>query len=413
MSKKLKILVVTQYFWPESFLINDLVKTLSEQGHHVVVATGKPNYPEGKIYDGYSAAGIKKERYCKNIEVIRAPLRARGKGGAKDLLLNYLSFVWNGLRSYPALLDEYEFDCILVYALSPITAAIPAIPVKWIKHTHLAIWVQDLWPQSLNATGFVKNRFLIGIVGWLVKAIYYFTDTILVQSHAFINPVKQYAREDKIIYYPNSFLDCSQKKENIPRLPEKLLSTFEHSFCLVFAGNLGRAQSVETLVSAAEKLKPLSNCKLILVGTGSMLSWIEQQKKLLGLNNLILAGRFPSSAMSHIYDKAEGLLVTLKKSEILSYTIPSKIQSYLAAGKPVVASLDGEGAKIINVAGAGLTCPAEDADCLAQNIEKLYNMSSIEREMYGKAGREYFLKNFEMKQQSVQLINILESRVNK
>lgn len=411
MNKKLKILIVTQYFWPESFLINDLANTLSGQGHKIVIATGKPNYPEGKLYDGYTSVGVQKDVYCENIEVVRVPLRPRGKGGILALLLNYLSFVWNGLKSFPSLLDGYEFDFILVYAPSPITIAIPAIPLKWAKKAHLVIWIQDLWPQSLSATGFIRNRFLLYIVGWLVRGIYSFADTLLVQSQAFVEPVKQYTSENKVIYYPNSFLDISRKTDAISKLPKKLIYILEHSFCLVFAGNLGSAQSVETLVSAAEKLKHIPNCKLILVGTGSMYNWIEKQKKLLGLDNLILAGRFPSSEIPEIYDNAEGLLVTLNKSEIFSYTIPSKVQSYLAAGKPVIASLDGEGARIINESGAGLICPAEDAESLALNIEKLYNMKAIEREKYGNAGRNYFLKNFEMKHQCIQLINILESRV--
>lgn len=407
----MKILVVTQYFWPESFIINDLVKTLTAQGHDIKVLTGKPNYPDGVVFAGYSTSGYQEEKFESSVSVCRAPLRPRGVSGAKNLVLNYLSFILNGIKFYPRAVKGEEFDAIFVFAPSPITSVIPAIYLKWKLKSHLAVWVQDLWPESLSATGFIKNKAVLRVVGWLVKGIYAFVDTLLVQSRAFREPVARYASPGKVVYYPNSYQDVPPSVDEA-RIPAPMLAELDNHFCLVFAGNLGTAQSVETLVEVADKLRHLSELRIVLVGSGSMLGWIETQKKSRGLDNLILAGRFAATEMPHFFSRAEGLLVTLKQDEAFSYTIPSKVQAYLAAGRPIIAALDGEGARVIQEAGAGLTTAAQDAEGMANCIEQLFRMTSDERESLGLAGRAYYLEHFEMERQSQRLVEILSSRIN-
>ncbi len=408
----MKILIVTQYFWPESFIINDLARTLAAQGHSVQVLTGKPNYPEGKVFTGYVVKGCMNESFD-NIPVYRVPLRPRGSGRAINLALNYFSFVWNGLLFFHRKVKNHSYDTILVFAISPLTAAIPAIYLKWRLKTHLAVWVQDLWPESLSATGFVRNKLLLYCVGWMVRAIYAGADTLLVSSEAFKEPICDYAPISKLAYYPNPYQDQGFDPTLVTQIPKWLLSELEQNFCMVFAGNLGTAQSVETLVEAAEKLQFLiPDCRLVLVGNGSMSAWLEKQKIKRNLANLILAGRFPVAEMPHFFQRAAGLIVTLKRAEIFTYTIPSKVQAYLAAGRPIVAALDGEGSRIVEAAGAGLSCPAEDAAGLANCIQELFHMSSSERNKMGEAGRAYFLKYFEIQRQSHRLIEILENRLH-
>jgi glycosyltransferase involved in cell wall biosynthesis len=407
----MKILVVTQYFWPESFIINDLVKNLTAQGHVIKVLTGKPNYPDGAVFRGYSVSGYQEEKFESSVSVCRAPLRPRGSSGAKNLVLNYFSFILNGLKFYPNAVKGERYDVIFVFAPSPITSVVPAIYLKWKLKSHLAVWVQDLWPESLSATGFIKNKAVLAVVGWLVKGIYAFVDTLLVQSRAFRQPVARYADAGKIVYYPNSYEDIPPGVEDT-RIPAPLLDELDNHFCLVFAGNLGTAQSVETLVEVAEKLRHLSEVRIVLVGSGSMSSWIETQKKNRGLDNLILAGRFAATEMPHFFSRAAGLLVTLKQDEAFSYTIPSKVQAYLAAGRPIVAALDGEGARVIQEAGAGLTSPAQDAEGMANSIEQLFRMTLEQRESLGQSGRAYYLEHFEMERQSQRLVEILYSRIN-
>ena len=407
----MKILILSQYFWPETFIINDLVRKLTEQGHEVTVATAKPNYPGGEIFDGYKAWGVQRERFAESVDVIRVPLWPRGRGGSRNLILNYLSFVATGLFLLPWLLRGRKFDSIVVFAMSPITQVIPAIPLKWIKRAHLAAWVQDLWPESLAATGFVRNPQALRMVGWMVRGIYACCDTLLLQSRAFFDPVARYACRSKLVYYPNSIALPSEKTV-APEVPTQLLEELRENFCVVFAGNIGIAQSIETVVEAAELLRQHPALKFVLVGSGSRLEWVKERKASLGLDNLILAGRFPMEAMPQIFEHSSALLVSLRDEEIFSYTIPSKVQAYLAAGKPIIASLRGEGARVIEEAGAGKTCEPESANALVESILALMSLSPAEREQMGSAGQSYFNEHFDMDRQTERLVEILASRAD-
>lgn len=423
----MRLLVVTQYFWPETFIINDLVRKLEGMQLDVVVVTGKPNYPDGELFPGYKKSGIQHETFGSNVDVWRVPLHPRGRGGAWNLLRNYLSFVWSGVFRFPYLLRAYEFDAILVYAPSPITAVVPAIALKLQKRAHLALWVQDLWPDSLAATGFVRNALLLRIAGWLVRCLYACCDTLLVPSHAFMKHVAKYASMGKITYYPNSIdFNCepnysSARDENgelsdsecksVGGLPDHLREILDDQFCIVFAGNVGKAQAIESLVEAALLLQDRTEVKIIVVGSGSMLDWLRERKETLRLNNLVLTGRYPMSVMPELFHRAKGLLVSLKDEEIFSCTIPSKVQAYLASGRPVVAALNGEGARVIREANAGLICAAEDSEGLAGCILSLYEMTEEQRRLMGESGRAYFHKHFEMNQQAKRLIAILQDRI--
>lgn len=402
----MRILLLSQYFWPETFIINDVVRILHEQGHEVVVATGKPNYPDGKVFEGYRAWGLQRECYLDAIEVLRVPLWPRGDGGAKNLILNYLSFVAAGLLFLPWMLRKHEFDAILVFAPSPITQVIPAILLKWLKKAKLALWVQDLWPESLSATGFVKNPLLLNAVGWLVKAVYRHCDTLLVQSRAFIEPVAYYAAREKIQYYPNS-MDVRRQAVSAA-IPKDLSDLLEQHFCVVFAGNLGTAQALETLVQAALHLRDDPQIRLVLIGSGSRLAWLQAQKQAYGLDNLIMPGRFPMEAMPQIFERSSALLVSLTDEEVFAKTIPSKIQAYLAAGSPIIASMNGEGARVVCEAHAGFASPAEQVLPLVANIRAMRALGSAERTAMGTAGKAYFDANFEMNTQVSCLIEILQ-----
>ncbi|NVZ61198.1 glycosyltransferase family 4 protein [Pseudomonas gingeri] len=400
----MKLLIVSQYFSPEHFIINDIVGKLTAQGHEVVVATGKPNYPDGEIYPGYSAWGCQRDRYLDTVDVLRVPLWPRGKGGAKNMVLNYLSFVLAGLVFFPWMLRKREFDAILVFAPSPITQAIPAILLKYLKKAHLALWIQDLWPESLAATGFVKNRFLLSLVGRMVRCIYSCCDRLLVQSRAFIDPVADYAPREKIFYYPNS-INVSPSGSGA-FAPVELQELLDKHFCVVFAGNLGTAQALDTLLQAAILLRDEEDIRLVLVGSGSRLAWLKAQKELHGLENLILPGRFPADAMPDIFAKASALLVSLNDEEIFSHTIPSKVQAYLAAGRPIIACLNGEGARVVQEAGAGFCSPAEQVGPLVEAIREMRGCHELDREKMGLSGRAYFDQHFDMDMQVSRLVEL-------
>ncbi len=406
----MRILIVTQYFWPESFTINDIAGTLRDQGHKVVIATGKPNYPEGKTFKGYTSSRIQKETYDGDIEVVRVPLRPRGKSGGLNLFRNYLSFVWNGIRFFPSLLNGQQFDAIFVFAASP-NVSIPAIPLKKIKKAHLAIWVLDLWPESLSATGFIHNRLILWLVKIVVRWVHSCADTVLIQSKAFKAPILKYTSPEKIVYFPNTVNISRKTNDTSTLLPNELINLLKSCFCVIFAGNIGTAQSPQTIVKAAHHLKDIKGIKIVLVGSGSMSEWVQQEKTKLKLDNLIIAGRYPMSSMPCLFDHASCLLVTLKDQEIFSYTIPGKVQSYLASGKPIIAAINGEGARVIEEAKAGIVCKAEDPVALSESIKKLYAMPETRRGQLGDSGKKYFLKHFEIGRVSKYLVQILEKRI--
>ena len=389
----MRLLVVSQYFWPESFRINDVVQSLTSRGHHVEVLTGKPNYPEGAVFPSYRAGGCQVEIWA-DTTVHRLPILARGTNSKVGLSLNYLSFILSGVLLAPWMLRGRKFDAIFVYAPSPILQAIPALYLGWLKGRKVVIWVQDLWPQSLSATGYVRNSIVLKLVEWLVRFIYRKADLLLVQSKAFLAPVSALAPGRVVEYYPNS-VDASfglgSRSDVIsPDVPE-----LESGFSVVFTGNVGIAQGVDVMLEAAKLLLAYPEIRLIVFGQGSRWDWMREQIALLGLTNVHLPGRYPVSAMPAVLQKASALLVTLKDTPIFAQTIPNKIQAYMAAGRPIVASLNGEGSRIVAEAGAGLCVPAGDAQALAEAVLQLYKLPQEQLAAMGKRARSYYNVHFD------------------
>jgi glycosyltransferase involved in cell wall biosynthesis len=399
----MKVLIWSQYFWPETFCINELAAALRQEGVQVSVLTGKPNYPEGKIFQGYRSAGVHREVYA-GCDVVRVWLAPRHKGSRVRLALNYLSFILSGYLMAPWALRDRDYDLIFVYAPSPLLQALPALLMARIRHVPLVVWVQDLWPESLLATGAVKSRWVLKTVDLLVRYIYRGADSILVQSEAFRAPIARLATENskKIRYFPNPTRAAVQCHG--ATLYEGLVSEIKKSFSVVFAGNIGIAQSMQTILSAAEILKTQQEIRFFIVGSGSREAWLRREVGRRGLGNMILGGRLPPSEMPAIFAASSALLVSLSNDNALSLTIPSKIQAYMAAGKPIIGSLDGEGARIIEAAGAGLVCPAEDAQALAAVVLELYALSPGQREGLGDNGRRYFREHFDLKLRTTELI---------
>ncbi|HNZ11069.1 MAG TPA: glycosyltransferase family 4 protein [Smithellaceae bacterium] len=389
----MRILLITQYFWPEEFRINELASRLAERGHQITVLTGLPNYPSGKFFAGYGFGRRTSEKY-KGVDVVRVPLAPRGKGGGMRLSLNYASFAVMASLLGP-IRCRCTCDAIFVYEPSPITVGIPAIVMKaWIS-APVMFWVQDLWPESLSATGMVRSAFILNAVKKLVKFIYAHCDCILVQSKSFIDAIASTGVDrSKIKYFPNSaegifdtVTDCGASLDP---------SYFPDGFRVMFAGNIGAAQDFETILKAAELLKEHQSIHWIIVGDGRKFPWVSEQVQIRSLCKTVhLLGRHPLESMPAFYSRADVMLVTLKKDPIFALTIPGKVQSYLACSRPIIAALDGEGARVVEEAGAGWTGPAEDYAVLAKNVLKAYHTSADDRGQMALRGRHYFEKNFE------------------
>jgi colanic acid biosynthesis glycosyl transferase WcaI len=387
-----RLLVLSQYFWPENFRINDVVEGLVGRGHQVTVYTGMPNYPSGRLFPGFGFLSPSRQQY-KGAEVRRVPLVPRGGGGGLRLALNYLShalfatlFAWRARGRY---------DAILVYEPSPMTIGIPARFLRWLKGAPLVFWVQDLWPESLAATGAVKSTFLLSGVDRLVKWIYRGCDRVLVQSEAFRPSIEAHGvASEKIAYLPNSAEAFYRRLE--PRADDAEAREMPAGFRVLYAGNIGAAQDFATILAAAEKLKGETRIQWIVLGDGRMREWVSDEVRRRGLQaSFHLLGSRPPERMARYFAHADVLLATLRREPIFAYTIPSKIQTYIACGKPVIAALDGEGGRIIREARAGWAVPSEDPEALAGAVMAASRTSVAELKAMGERAEACFRSQFE------------------
>jgi len=401
----MKILVITQYFYPENLRINDICFSLQKRGHDISVLTGKPNYPKGKLYSGYSFFNKRYEE-INNIKVYRSNLIPRGSGNGIQLFLNYISFVFFGF--FRILLIKEKFDSILVYAPSPITVGYLGIFAKYKFKVEPYLWVHDLWPESVRVAGRMNNKIILYFIDLMTRSIYYFYNIILVQSPSFKNYiVSQGVDEDKLIYYPyyaEDFYKIVNEKSDIKSL-------FPEGLNILFAGNIGVAQSFDTIIEAVKIVsKSIKDINITILGDGRDKLRVQKKIDNMGLTQYFtFLGTYPPEDMSYFFASADALLVTLKKSYIFSLTIPGKLQSYLACGKPIIASVDGIVSDIINKGNCGIATESEDYNGLANSIKIFNKMSDDERGILGKNSRIYFDREFDKEK----LLNKLTEIINK
>jgi glycosyltransferase involved in cell wall biosynthesis len=387
----LRILVVSQYFWPENFRINDLVKEWVQRGHEVTVLTGVPNYPSGKVFEAYRSKPSDFAEH-EGAKVVRVPLLPRGTGALR-LMSNYLSFVLSAGILAPWRLRGTPVDVIFVPQLSPVTVGLPAVWLAKIKRVPVVFWALDLWPETLAALGVVRSPRVLGWVGQMVSYIYNRCTLVLGQSRGFLGSISRYCDDKtKIRYFPSWAEDVFLNKTVQPATE---VSVKAHDFTVVFAGNIGDAQDMPAVLDAAERLKNNANIRWIIVGDGRKSEWMKTEVARRGLGNkVLLPGRFPLERMPSFYAHADALLVSLKRDPVFSMTIPGKVQSYLMAGIPLLGMLDGEGASIIRDAQAGLTCDAGDGVALAEAVLTMAAMPPAERNLMGLNGRKYAQQEF-------------------
>lgn len=387
----MKILLLTQYFWPEDFRINDLAAGLAQKGHEVTVFTGIPNYPGGRYFPGYGLFKNLRQKY-RGVTVLRIPLISRGRGGKLRIVLNYLSFMALALVFAPFLCRR-KFDLIF-FSLSPLAEGIPAVLLKKIKKAPLVFYAVDLWPESISALGVIKSPFILNGVAKIMRFIYKHCDQILVSSSGFICPIAAMGIDkSRISYWP-------QWAEDNYRIVPAVDSSAEgrempSGFRIMFAGNIGAAQGLKTIIEAADKLKHLSDIHWIILGDGRMKTWVEEEIRSRKLENSVhIMGRRPVETMPRYFALADVLLVSLKRDPVFALTFPAKIQSYMACGRPILACLNGEGAKVVQESGSGISCPSDDYESLAETALKMYNFTDAERKEMGLRGRAYFEKHF-------------------
>lgn len=388
-----RILVVTQYFYPENFKSNDIAFELAKRGYKVDALVGIPNYPEGKFFSGY---GIFKKRHevINGVNIYRAYQVPRGKGGLR-LPLNYLSYVITAslwVIFYFAWKKKY--DCIICHETSPIFQAYPGLLLKKLRGTTFYMWVLDIWPDAMRSGGGVKNEKAINFVDKLVKGIYKKCDKILISSKRFTESILSKGDfANKIVYFPNwseDMLAMNQGYE-IPKLPD--------GFKIMIAGNLGKSQNLDAVAEAMLSLKDTPEVKWLFVGDGSRKQWLDDFIKENGLeHNASTYGRYPFAAMPAFYNAADAMLVTLRGGfPHLGMVVPARLQSYMSAGKPVLAMIGPGGADIINEADCGYAVPAGDAQGLVKLIKEKVLIDKANFREKGLNGRRYYEQNYQFK----------------
>lgn len=391
----MRILVVSQYFWPEEFRINDICKGLVEEGHEVDVLTAIPNYPKGEFFEGFSIFKRGDKKYD-GINVRRCFCIPRGKNSKVKLILNYISFAVSSIFHIPFLLKN-KYDKVLVYQLSPITMAIPAIIIKKIKKIPMDMYILDLWPESLLSTVNIGSQKIKDIMFNICKRIYRCADRLYITSKGFKEKLVSYGINEKDIVYLPQWAENFYKNTNI-EIDEDLENLTKDKFNILFAGNVGKAQSVDTIINAANECRENKDIQWIIVGDGSEKIVSEEKVKNLGLTeNVVFLGRKPVEDMPKYYNASDALLVTLGDDELFKITVPAKVQSYMASGKPVLGAISGEGKSLIEESNCGLVCEAEDYKTLSDMAIKMSEMSVDDRNKLGMNGLNYFNDNFDRK----------------
>lgn len=374
----MKILLVCQYFYPERFRVNDICFELVKQGHEVTVLTGLPNYPDGVVKKQYKKIRCEE---INGVKVYRSWLVGRGSSN-KTLFLNYLSFAISA--SIKAATLKGNFDKVIVYQLSPVTMAIPAIVAKVKFKKPLIMYTHDLWPESIVSGGITSKGLIYKTVRKLSKCIYKQADEIWLSSKMFK-------------YYFNDYLDIDKKMTHLPVYAEDLFDSIprreeDGKTNLLFAGNIGEMQSVETILLAANELKKREDIIFHIVGDGSSKKKCEDLKHEFQLNNVKFHGSHPLDDMPYYYAIADAFLITLKNNKSISYTLPNKVQSYMAAGKPIIGSINGETAEVINQAECGFIAEAENHIELANEIRNFVDIK--DKDYLYRNSKEYYLENY-------------------
>lgn len=387
--KSKHILVVSQYFYPEMFRINDMCQEWVKRGYRVTVVTGIPNYPMGKTFEGYGLAK-KRHEIWNGIEIYRIPLIPRGSSTI-GMMANYVSFMVSGMLA--GKLKDIKADFVFSFEVSPMTQVLAGISfAKKLKVSHF-LYVQDLWPENVIAVTGISNPAIIRLIDKMVDYIYKNTDEIFTTSPSFVDAIcERNVKVDrkKVHYWPQYAEEFYQpcEKKIVAEIGE------DDSFKVIFTGNIGTAQGLQILPETAELLKS-ENIKFVMVGDGRYLEEFNKEVEKRSVNDkFIMIPRQPAERIPELLCACDVAFLSFKNDPLWTKTIPAKLQSYMACGMPVIASAQGETERVIKEAKCGVCTAIGDAEELS---EKIREMMKADLSEMGKRSREYFKKNFDKK----------------
>lgn len=384
---KKRILVITQYFYPETFRINDMCQEWVKRGYKVTVVTGIPNYPMGKTFEGY---GLTKKRheFWNDIEIYRIPLIPRGSSSI-GMMANYISFMISGIIA--GLTKNIKADYVFTFEVSPMTQVLTGIVFAKKLHVPHYLYVQDLWPENVMTVTGISNPIAIKPIDKMVDYIYKNTDEIFATSPSFVNAIcnrKVKVNKNKVHYWPQYAEDfyrpCKVKKVN--EIPD------DDSFKVIFTGNIGTAQGLQILPKTAELLKN-ENMKFVMVGDGRYLEEFNAEvKKRMVADKFVMITRQPAERIPEMLAACDAAFLSFQDADLWRMTIPAKLQSYMACGMPVIAAAQGETKRIITEAGCGVCSTIGNAKELSKAIKTMMN---ADLKKMGTRSRQYFKSHFD------------------
>ena len=368
----MRILLITPHFYPENFKTNDLALSLKAEGHEVLVLTGQPHYPAGRIFKGYTFWRRLNDTY-EGIRVVRCPIQPRYAGKAWQLALNYISYaISTTLFGLPRVIF-WRPQITLIFASSPITVAIPGLVLRKFRKVPVTLWIQDLWPESVRSVKMVGDGWVMRILRAVVRFIYTRCDLILMQSEKFRESVLRHGARESGVAVLHNWTDV-----HFSPIRDVVSQRAGDTFEILYAGNMGHAQGLDSVIRAAEitqaTCEPALNWHFL--GDGPVKAHFENLARERGLKNIKFSASVPAAEMSSFYDQADALLLPLADEEAFWAVLPSKTQSYLAVGRPILAHACGSVAELIAETDTGLISHPGDAEALAANAVKISRWSS-------------------------------------
>jgi len=383
----MRILILTQWFEPEpTFKGLAFAKELARRGHEVQVLTGFPNYPGGRIYEGYRIRLLQREE-IDGIPILRVPLYPSHSRSRLGRTANYVSFALSAAIVGSAAVSRPD----VIYAYHPpATIAFPALVLRWAYRARLVYDIQDLWPDSIAATGMLNGGAVLQMLSAWCRFVYAHSDHIAVLSPGFKRVLIDRgvpAEKISVIY---NWCDESQLCGSSSTSPGQL-DSWSNKFLVIFAGTMGAAQSLDTVLEAAYLMKSSRpNVQFLFIGGGIDADRLASRAAALELSNVCFLPRVQPGEIGPVLSRADALLVHLKNDPLFHVTIPSKTQAYMAAGRPILMAVPGDAADVVREANCGVTCEPENPSSLAEAIVRLEAMSAEERRVLGENGRRFY-----------------------
>ena len=387
----MKILVISQYYYPEQFRINDICKELVKRGHRVTVLTGIPNYPEGKFYKGYGFTKKRKD-IEDGVDIIRLPIIPRGKNSIM-LILNYISFVISGF--FWSKFTKKKFDKVFIYEVSPMLQALPGVWYAKRKKIDSYIYVMDLWPESIQLVTNLNNKMALKLINKVVNYIYINCKKIFTSSQSFIENIhRRGINKEKLVFWPQYAEEFYKPLDKEKYIKDEMKT---NDFKIVFAGNIGYAQGLDIIIDTAKILKEKNiKVKFYLIGNGRAKEELIKNVEKNNLQDYIkFVDKQPAEKIPEYYANADMAFITLKKNLISDEILPAKLQSYFACGVPILGSADGEIKQVIEKSKAGFCVESGNAEKLAEQIEKCIKLTNEELKQMKENSRKFYEENYE------------------